>query len=81
MGNPFRAGLERSWVLSWISWLRNHCGQRLALGPLPLHPLSLRNRCRFLQPWELPCGWAVSLGEGEREEEMELPSDRDRKKP
>lgn len=39
MGTPFRAGLERSWVLSWISWLRNHHDQHLALGALPLMPL------------------------------------------
>lgn len=39
MGTPFRAGRERSWVLSCISWLRNHHDQHLALGALPLVPL------------------------------------------
>lgn len=39
MGTPFRAGLERSWVLSWISWLRNHHNQHSALGALPRVPL------------------------------------------
>lgn len=43
MGTPFRAGLERSWLLSWISWLRSHHNQDLALGALPGVPLVPEN--------------------------------------
>lgn len=81
MGTPFRAGLERSWVLSWISWLRNHHDQHLALGALPLMPLVSETPVAFPLAAEaaLWIGWGA--GEGETEEEMQLPSDREREKP
>lgn len=76
LGTLFRAGLERSWILSWISWLRNPPDQHLAMGALPLVSLIPEKPVPFPLAVEVPCGSAVS-----EREEMQLPSDREREHP
>lgn len=66
MGTPFRAGLERSWGLSWISRLRNHHNQPLALGALPRVPLVPGNAVAFPLAMEAALWIGCAAWRGER---------------